>query len=381
MGIKICFVTNNRAEYGLIHPLIKTAKKLQKFEVSVIATCSHLASSFGRTISEIEKDGVLVDYEIECLVDSSTPQGAAVTIGNLTTQIGLCFQRIKPDWIVVLGDRYELLAIASAATVHRIPIAHIAGGDVTKGAFDDQIRHAITKLSYLHFTSNTESQRRVIQMGEDKSRVFATGCLSKENFHKTPKLSKAEIEKRLNTTLPEKVALVTFHSETNNPGRAYAYCKETLKALDESSLFSIITQPNQDPEGREIEVLIQEYTDNNPDKAIYYKSLGRELFISTLAISTIMIGNSSAGIAEAPLALTPTLNLGERQSGRPEEPSIITLQTPDLNSIREAINTLLESKYEYKDNHSNQDIALEILETIFSFQHSSSRKDFVDLTP
>lgn len=348
MKKKICVITGSRAEYGLFYPLLKELKADNSFHLQLIAAGMHLSAVFGSTLKEIENDGFVVGAKVDLRLGDDSPAGIARSMG-----IGMCgfadaLQRLLPDLVAVLGDRFEIFAAASACHVARIPIAHFYGGDLTRGAIDDAFRHCITKLSLLHFVSTEVYRRRVIQLGESPSRVYNIGALGIDNIRNMALLEKADLEKELGFKFGGKNILVTFHPVTLDAASPVKQCKELLKALDALSDARIIfTAPNADTEGQAILRLIREYVALNKNKAAYFASLGTKKYLSAMKCSDVVVGNSSSGIVEAPSFYTPTVNIGDRQEGRVKPGSVINCD-PNAISIGRAISKALSPAFRKK---------------------------------
>jgi UDP-N-acetylglucosamine 2-epimerase (non-hydrolysing)/GDP/UDP-N,N'-diacetylbacillosamine 2-epimerase (hydrolysing) len=313
-------------------------------ELQVIVTNMHLSPEFGLTYKEIEKDGFRINKRVEMLLSSDTANATAKSVGLATIGFADAYEDLRPDMLIVLGDRFELLAAVSAALFYKIPVAHLHGGETTEGAYDDCIRHAITKMSHLHFTSTEEYRERVIQMGEQPDRVFNVGAIGVENIKKTPFLSKQELESSLQFTLGDKSLLVTYHPVTLENNTAEAQCMNLLKALDEYSEYRLIfTLPNSDTGGRIIMRLIREYVDNNKERAIAFESFGKTRYLSALRYVTAVIGNSSSGIIEVPSFGIPTLDIGDRQKGRIASESVIHCGTTQ-EEIKKGLRKILSKE-------------------------------------
>lgn len=343
---KICVVTGSRAEYGILSRLMKEIDAHPDAELQVVATNMHLSPEFGLTYREIEADGFRIDRKVEMLLSTDTATGIVKSMGVGMIGFADTFRELAPDIIVILGDRYEMLAVASAAAVMGIPIAHLHGGEITEGAIDDNLRHAITKLSYLHFTSTEEYRRRVIQMGEAPERVFCTGALGVDNILNEPILSLPELEEQLGFRLGEDYIVATYHPVTREPGMAETHIKALLSALETvTDRFRILfTLPNSDADGRAISAAINEWCALRPDKAIAVKSLGRKRFYTAMRHASAMIGNSSSGLIEAPSFRIPTLNIGDRQKGRARGNTIVDC-APDRQSIIEGLRQTLSPAF------------------------------------
>lgn len=332
----ITVLTATRAEYGLLSPIIHALSECGKFNVRVVVTGAHLSPEFGLTYKEIEKDGFEIDRKIEILLSSDTPSAISKSMGMAMIGFADYFAERRPDALVVLGDRYETLAVCCAAMNARIPIIHLYGGETTEGAVDEVIRHAITKLSYLHLTSTDEYRKRVIQLGESPDRVFTVGAIGVENALKRPLLSKEELENELNFTLDQPYAVVTFHPVTLEDSSAEQQCKELITAIEANSEMKyIITKANADADGRVINKALDELAVRNGNVAVF-ESLGSIRYLSALKYADMAIGNSSSGLLEVPSFKIPTVNIGDRQRGRLKAASV-TDCLPNAQSICDAI--------------------------------------------
>lgn len=321
---KICVITGSRAEYGLLSGLMKQIDESEDLKLQVIATNMHLSPEFGLTYKEIEKDGFVIDKRVEMLLSSDTSSATAKSVGLGMIGFADAYEDLCPDLIVVLGDRYEILAAVSTALFFKIPVAHLHGGEITEGAYDDAIRHAITKMSHLHFTSTEEYRKRVIQLGENPDRVFNVGAIGVENIKKGSFLSKEELENSLGFKLGDKSLLVTFHPVTLETCTAREQCDNLLEVLARHPEYRIIfTLPNSDTDGRVIIDCIKDFVAKNEDRAIAFKSLGKLRYLSALRYVSAAIGNSSSGILEVPSFGIPTLDIGNRQKGRIAAKSVV----------------------------------------------------------
>jgi len=344
MKKKVCVLTATRAEYGLLKPVIQKLRTYESLDVRVVATGAHLSPEFGLTYKEIEQDGIPIDRKIEILLSSDTPSSISKSMGLALLGFADYFSELQPDLLVVLGDRYETLAVCCAAMNQRVPIAHLYGGETTEGAVDEAYRHAITKLSYLHFTSTEQYRKRVIQLGEDPSRVFNVGALGVENILKEPLLSKQELEKSLGFPLGERYIVVTYHPVTLETESSEAGFKALLEALDAfPDLGILFTKANADADGRIINELMDAYISYRSN-AIAVASLGMKRYLSAVKHSAAVIGNSSSGIIEVPSLHVPTVNIGDRQKGRLMSESVITCN-PKVDDIKKAIRKALSSDY------------------------------------
>lgn len=325
---RICVITGSRAEYGLLSSLMRTVQLDSELQLQVIATNMHLSAEFGLTYKEIEKDGFCIDKKVEMLLSSDTCNATTKSVGLATIGFADAYEDLQPDLIVVLGDRFEILAAVSAALFYKIPVAHLHGGEITEGAYDDCIRHAITKMSHLHFTSTEEYRKRVIQLGEQPDRVFNVGAIGVENLKNTPLLSKKELEKSLHFELSERSLLVTYHPVTLELATAEQQCHNLLEALNKFPEYHVIfTLPNSDTDGRVIMSQIKQFVGIYPDRAIAFTSLGKVRYLSILQYVSAVVGNSSSGIIEVPSFGIPTLNIGERQKGRIAADSVFNCGT------------------------------------------------------
>ncbi len=341
----ICVVTATRAEYGLLKPLIFKLKEDKDIDLKMAVTGMHLSPEFGLTYKEVINDNIDIDEKIEILMSSDTNVGVCKSMAMAMMSFCEYFNRIKPDMIIILGDRYEIFSIASVATVLNIPLAHIHGGELTEGAYDDVFRHSITKISYLHFTSWEAYRKRVIQLGEDPKRVFNVGAIGLDSIKSIKLLSLNELEESIDFKLDKKFGIVTFHPVTLEIGAAEEQCNELLMALDNfNNMKFIITKANSDTDGRIINKLIEEYASRNKERILVVSSLGQLRYLSAMKYSSMVIGNSSSGIIEAPSFKVPTVNIGSRQKGRIKARSVIDCEVKK-DEIILAINKALDLKF------------------------------------
>jgi len=333
---KICVVTGTRAEYGLLYWLMKEIEKDKNLELQVIVTGMHLSPEFGLTYKEVERD-FKIDKKIEILLSSDTSIGISKSMGLAQISFSEAYEELKPDIVVVLGDRYEIFSAVSSAMIARVPIAHISGGETTEGAFDEAIRHSITKMSHFHFTATKTYRKRVIQLGEHPSRVFNVGGLGIENIKRLKLLSKDEFEKAIDFKLNKKNIIVTYHPVTLESATAKNQFLNILDVLDELEDTNIIfTKANSDTDGRVINKMIDEYVAKNPKKSVAFTSMGQLRYLSALQYVDVMVGNSSSGIAEAPSFKIATLDIGDRQKGRIKAKSVIEVGN-SKDEIREGL--------------------------------------------
>lgn len=337
MSRRICVVTGSRAEYGLLYWVMKGIQLDSDLELQVIATGMHLSPEFGLTHRVIEDDGFTIDARVEMLISSDTPTGIAKSIGLGVIGFADALERLKPEIILLLGDRFEILAAAQASLVARIPVAHIAGGDVTEGAFDEAVRHSITKMAHLHFVTNEESARRVRQLGEDPDTVFMVGSPGLDYLHRIKPLTREELEQGIGFRFRQKNLLVTFHPATLEQCSPAAQFRELLDALDAfgQEVGLIFTMPNADTDGREIMRMIGDFVASH-GWAKAFTSLGQRQYLSAIAQVDAVVGNSSSGLYEVPSFKKPTVNIGDRQKGRIHAASVIDC-LPEAAAIRAAI--------------------------------------------
>lgn len=342
---KICVITGTRAEYGLLYWLMKEIREDKDLELQLIVTGMHLSPEFGLTYKEIEKE-FKIDKKIEMLLSSDTNIGISKSMGLAQISLSEAYEELKPDILVVLGDRYEIFSAVSAAMIARLPIAHLHGGETTEGAFDEAIRHSITKMSHLHFTATNEYENRVIQLGENPDRVFNVGGMGIENIKRLELLSKDEFEKSINFKLNKKNILVTFHPVTLENSTAKEQFQELLNTIDKLEDTNIIfTKANSDTDGRVINYMINEYVGKNSLKSVCFTSLGQLRYLSALQYVDAMVGNSSSGLAEAPSFKIGTINIGDRQKGRIKASSIIDCE-PNETSIQKAFSKLYSKEFQ-----------------------------------
>ena len=347
---KICVVTGSRAEYGLLRWVMDGISKSDELDLQVCVTGMHLSPEFGSTYLEIEKDGFSIDAKVDSLLSSDSSAGVAKSIGLGAIGFADCLESLKPDLIVVLGDRFEILPAVFAALVARIPVAHLHGGEKTEGAFDEAMRHSITKMSHLHFVAADEYRNRVIQLGEHPERVFSVGGLGIDNLLKLDLLSKTELEESLGFELGDRNLLVTFHPVTLADEASGKQMKELLDALDEIKNTRIIfTMPNADTDGRSLFRMIEEFA-NSRIHAKAFTSLGQLRYLSCIKHIDAVLGNSSSGLIEVPSFRKPTINIGARQEGRLKAESVIDCK-PLKSEISNALDTAFSDKFQEKLSH------------------------------
>lgn len=384
---KICVVTGTRAEYGLMSRLIRLINDSDKTLLQLIATNMHLSPRFGNTYQEIEADGIKIDKKVP-IIDDNAPDTAEETLYSMSRALSgfaEAYAELKPDLVVVLGDRYEILAAATAALIERIPVAHLHGGEITEGAYDDAIRHSITKMSHLHFTSTEEYRKRVIQLGEQPERVFNVGALGVENIKKLPLMSKEEIEREIDFEIDGNTILVTYHPVTLGNRTAKEDIDDFIAALEErKDLRVIFTMPNSDTGGQFIVDAINGFVTRNADRAKAYKSLGVLRYLSVMKQVAAVVGNSSSGLLEVPSFGIPTLNIGDRQNGRIAAESVYNCAS-DKISVLEGLDKVLskefrEMAYVVLNPYEKANTAEEIFKVISSYPlEGLNQKKFYNL--
>lgn len=344
---KICFITGTRAEYGLLSRLMKMIQDDQDTQLQIVATNMHLSPKFGNTYQEIENDGFTIDYKVP-IIDDNDKDDAVTTVKSMAKALAGfadAYNKLKPDLVVVLGDRYEILAAAEAAMIMRIPIAHIHGGEVTEGAFDDAIRHSVTKMSHLHFASTEEYRKRIIQLGEQPDHVFYTGALGIENIKRLHLMNKAEIEKEIGFEIDCNTILVTYHPVTLGSRTAKDDIDDFISALEErEDLRIIFTMPNSDTGSQFIVEAVNGFVERNHGRAKAFKSLGVVRYLSVMKQVAAVVGNSSSGIVEVPSFGIPTLNIGDRQKGRIQAESTYNCM-PDKESVLNGLDKVLSKEF------------------------------------
>jgi GDP/UDP-N,N'-diacetylbacillosamine 2-epimerase (hydrolysing) len=339
MTRKICIITGTRAEYGLLRWVMQGIKDEPELSLQIIVTGMHLSPEFGLTYREIEKDGFQIDRKVEMLTSSDTPVGIAKSMGLGLIGFADALDELQPDLIVVLGDRFEIFSAVSAALIARVPVAHLHGGERTEGAFDEALRHSITKMSHLHFVAAEEYRKRVIQLGEQPKRVFLVGGLGIDNIKRLKLLDRAELEESLDFKFGQKSLLITFHSATLEASTAQEQMTELLASLSMLNDTQLVfTLPNSDSDGRALIKMVEQFVEAHPN-ARAYTSLGQLRYISCIAQVDGVVGNSSSGLMEVPSFKKGTVNIGDRQLGRLQATSVINCE-PTRASIQSALQRL-----------------------------------------
>ena len=382
--MKIAVATGTRADFGLLRPLMQELKSDEFFELSTWVTAMHLSDRFGNTINEVIDAGFKIDHRIPCLEENDDSIAISKTISRAIDGFARVIDLEEPDFLVILGDRTEMLGAAIAATIANIPIIHIHGGETTIGAYDESIRHSITKMSYLHFTAASEYSNRVIQLGEDPSRVFNVGAIGIDSIKNLPLLSKSELEENLSFKFKKRNILITFHPVTLESSNASDQFKLILEALDElEDTYLIFTHANSDKNGKVINEMIENYTSLNKIKSLSVKSLGQVRYFSMLRYVDIVLGNSSSGILEVPYFNIPTINIGDRQTGRLMSQSVVQCSY-DYKDIKEALNLSFDSAFAkaiQKQSliYGNGTATKQIINVLKNFTKASLKNPFYDL--
>ena len=383
---KICIVTSTRAEYGLLRNLIERVTQDPNLDLCLIVTGSHLSPEFGMTVNEIETDGYPITEKVDILMSADNVAAISKTMGIAAISFADVFERQRPDMLVVLGDRYELLPICACAMNARIPIAHISGGETTEGAVDESIRHCITKMSYLHFPACETYRKRIIQLGESPNRVFNFGDVGVELIRTIDLLEKSQLEKSIGFLLEGLYACVTFHPTTLEDGTAEKQIEEVLKAISSfPEIKFIFTKANSDAEGRIINKKIDKFVSANGN-CIAFISLGVRRYLSCLKYAAIVIGNSSSGIVEVPSFGIPTINIGDRQKGRLQADSVINCK-PIKEDIEKAIKLALSDEFKnkakntinpYGDGNTSENI-IDVIKDFLLNEKINLKKKFYDI--
>tara|TARA_B100000886_G_C20418896_1_gene490530 strand:- start:480 stop:1637 length:1158 start_codon:yes stop_codon:yes gene_type:complete len=364
----ICVVTGSRAEYGLIYWTLKEIEKSRRLHLDLVVTGAHLSREYGDTSKQIEFDDFKIKEKVKILNHNNKSEDIAASIGQAVKKLSKIYQKLRPDILLITGDRYEIFAAATAAVVMNIPIAHIHGGEITEGSIDDAFRHAITKMSHIHFASTETYKKRILQLGEPKENVFNFGAPGIENIYKLNLLNKKEIESKLSTKFNKKNLLVTFHPltlENNLTKKYFSNLLACLGKLVETNLY--FTMANADTNGKVINDLIAKFC-KNKNNCFSYKSLGQIKYLSLMKLVDCVIGNSSSGIIEAPSLKVPTINIGNRQTGRVKTKSIIDCSYK-ISDIENAIKicfskSFLKKTSSYKNPYYKKNTSINIVKTL-----------------
>ncbi|MFF5996803.1 UDP-N-acetylglucosamine 2-epimerase [Lysinibacillus sp. KU-BSD001] len=377
MKRKICVVTGTRAEYGLLSNLMKLIQQDNEFELQIVPTGMHLSPEFGLTYKQIEEDGFHIKEKVEMLLSSDTSTAVVKSMGLATIGFADVLERLKPDLLIILGDRFEMLAVAQTALIMQIPIAHIHGGECTFGAYDDAIRHSITKMATWHFTSTEGHRKRVIQLGEDPKRVFNVGAIGIDHTLQLDLMNRETIYKELAITHNKPFFLITYHPETNGEFDGIESLLEVLASYQQQ-YHLIFTKSNADNGGREINEKISRFVLENPNTSKLFDSLGQIRYLSAVKEATLVVGNSSSGLIEVPYLQTPTVNCGDRQKGRERPASVIDCDLT-VNSIKRAIDYALTADLEYERIFGEGHTAEQIYKQLKVISNYKIQKEFYDL--
>lgn len=383
---KIVILTSTRAEYGLLKPLMTGMLADSYYDIRVAVTGMHLSPEFGMTVKEIEEDGLPIDKKIEIILGSDTPVALSKSMGLAMISFSEYFEECQPDGLIVLGDRYETMAVCSAAMIARIPIFHLHGGEATEGLIDEAIRHSISKMSYLHFTSTEVYRNRVIQMGESPDRVFHVGAMGVENALNADVMTVEELSTSIGFDFGCKYAVGTFHPVTLENSTAEKQIRELLNAIEQfTDIKFLFTKANADTDGRVINQMMEDYSKLH-DSFYLVDSLGMRRYLSALTYAQFVIGNSSSGLIEVPSFHIPTINIGERQRGRVAGETIINCESTE-ESIKSAIEKAMDPVFRkeicmasnpYGDGHTSEKI-IKIIKDFYINNKIDIKKEFYDI--
>ena len=382
MQRKVCVITGSRAEYGLLYPILKEIEGRKEISLQLIATTMHLSDEFGLTYRDIERDGFIIDEKIDCLSKRNNRTSMAVSSGTLTTAIANSFDRLEPNMVLILGDRFEAHAASTAALLMNIPIAHIHGGEITEGAVDEQLRHSITKMSYLHFCSTDVYRQRIIQMGEDPLRVFNTGAPGIDNIVNTDLLNRSDFSKQIDWNLPKDFALFTYHPTTLEDSDLRQDLDRIFDALLESNIGVLFTYANADYGGKVINNKIEDFCKLDTNKYKVIRNLGKLRYLSAMEHANALIGNTSSGIIEAASFCKPVVNIGNRQQGRIRGINVIDCTIEELPiSITLALSNDFKIKCQnciniYGDGRASKSIVNKLIS-----EPLLNVKKFIDINP
>ncbi|NLU08568.1 MAG: UDP-N-acetylglucosamine 2-epimerase (hydrolyzing) [Clostridiales bacterium] len=347
---KILVVTVTRAEYGLLYWTMKRIVGDNELQLQLIVTGNHLVPEYGYTVEAIRKDGFKIDEEIDMLVNSNKKSGIAKSMGLELIQMAQAFDRLKPDLLLILGDRYETFIAATCAMIMNIPIAHMNGGESTEGAIDEQIRHAITKMAHIHFPGTEYYKKRILKMGEEPWRGFNVGEAGIENIKRLKFMSKQEMEKELSIKFNKKMFLITYHPVTLDVDNIEEQIDNLLKAISRFNAIYIFTYPNADFGSKIIINKIEKFSKKNDNANIFY-NLGQKKYLSLLNYIDVMVGNSSSGIIESPFFKLPVVNVGDRQKGRIKNKNIIDTGYSEMDIYNGIYTALYDEKFKYDLEH------------------------------
>jgi len=377
---KVCVVTGSRAEYGLLYPVLKEIKRHQELSLQLVVTTMHLSSDFGLTYRYIEEDGFKIDEKIHSLSKFDSSDSMAKSSGITTTLLSNCFKRLEPDVVLLLGDRFETHAVATTALLMNIPIAHIHGGEVTQGAVDEQLRHAITKMSYLHFCSTEVYRQRVIQMGESPSRVFNVGAPGVDNMVNMDLLTSNDLSKQIDWNLSQKFALFTYHPSTLEDSDINRDLDSIFDAILRANIGVLFTYANADFGGKIINNRIEDFCKSDTRKYKVIKSLGQLRYLSAMKFAYLLIGNTSSGIIEAASFGKPVVNIGDRQKGRIKGLNVIdcTIQELYQSIILALSNDFMDKCKNQKNIYGDGSASKRIVQKLIK-QPLSIVKIFVDI--
>ncbi len=381
---RIAVITGTRAEFGILTPLLNKIKNHPDLYLQLVASAMHLSPEFGYTVNEIQNSGFKVDKKVECILSSDTAVGISKSIGLALISFAEVFEELKPDLIIILGDRSEMIAAAIAATMANIPIAHIHGGETTEGAYDESLRHAITKMSYLHFASTENYRKRIMQLGESPDRIFNVGAMGLDSIKELDLLDLEKFEEAIQFKLGKRNILITYHPvtlESKTSKNQFEIILKTVDKLEDTSL--IFTHANSDKDGRVVNQMIEDYVSVNSQKAISFKSLGQVRYLSALKHVDVILGNSSSGIIEVPFFNIPSINIGDRQKGRIANQSVIQSEVTEkaiANALKKAFDP--EFRNEIKNQiqiYGHGNTSEKILEVILNTKIQGLKKPFYDI--
>ena len=382
---RVCIVTGSRAEYGLLRWIMQGLQNSKHCQLQTVVTGMHLSPEFGSTWQAIVDDGFAIDWKVDMLLGSDGAVGVTKSMGLATIGFADAFAHLAPDLVVILGDRFEILAAASAALIAGIPMAHLHGGEVTEGAYDDAIRHALTKMAHLHFTAAETYRDRVIQMGEDPARVWCVGGFGLDGVMKLDRMGRPELEASIGMSLGETALMVTFHPETASGASPRAQMAELLAALEDTEAKLIFTMPNADNERRVLFTMIEDFVTRHPDRSCVHTSLGQRRYLSALAEVDAVVGNSSSGLIEVPAFGKGTVNIGTRQDGRLRAASVVDCAA-ERGAIAQAIAHVLTPEFRaglplQTHPYGNGGASARTVSIIENWQACPGPKRFHDLSP